>query len=64
MFENPFRNQNLDASPTCPDSISVKKCDPLSHSRLHELEDSRMICRIGSIAFSHGGQFKTSCTLF
>lgn len=50
MFENPFRNHNLDASPICP--TSAKKYDPLSYRIFKALEDSRMVYRIRGITAS------------
>ena len=45
-------------------SISVKKLDPLFLRILNAQEDSRMICRVGSITASLSRQFKISCSLF
>lgn len=61
MFENPFRNHNLDASPIC--LISAKKYDPLSYRIFKVLEDFKVVHRVRGITASHSGQTKTSWTL-
>lgn len=56
MFENPFRNHNLDASPICP--VSAKKYDPLSYRIFKAREDFRMVHRERGITPFHRGNLK------